>query len=151
MKTLVVGIGSTILGDDGVGVLAARKFRALQPEGDVDILELGTGGLALLEYLEGYDRLILIDAIVTGAAPGTVIELRGEDMAGTLHLGAGHEADLPEILALARKLAKRMPADIMVIAVEAADIATFSETLTPEVEKAIPEVLDRVFRRISVR
>ena len=145
MKTLVAGIGSTIRGDDGVGVRAAREFKARSPEG-VDVIELGTAGLSLLDFVEGFDRLVVIDAIVTGAPPGTVTELTGEEVAKAVHLGIGHEADLPTALSLGQKLSRHMPTDVTVVAVEAGDITTFSEHLTPEVASAIPDVLSRVER-----
>lgn len=148
MKTLVVGIGSTIRGDDGVGVQAVRQFKARCPE-SVEVIELGTAGLSLLDFVEGFDRLVIIDAILTGAAPGTVHELTGEEVAKTVHLGVGHEADLPTALSLGQKLSRHMPADVVVVAVEAADTTTFSEELTPEVAFAIPEVLERVERIVG--
>ncbi len=145
MKTLVVGIGSTIRRDDGVGVRAARRFKA-RSSNSVDVIELGTAGLSLLDFVEGFDRLVVIDAIVTGAPPGTVYQLTGEEVTKTVHLGIGHEADLPTALSLGRKLSRRMPADVVVVAVEAADITTFSEELTPEVASAMPEVQARLER-----
>jgi hydrogenase maturation protease len=150
MKTLVAGIGSTIRGDDGVGVRAARQLKARLPNGRFDVIELGTAGLTLLDSVEGYDRLILLDAIVTGAPPGTVHELTGKQIAASAHLGTGHEADLPTTLALGRKLSKYMPADVIVLAVEAGDLNGFSEDLTPEVGAAIPEVLARVMELVEV-
>jgi len=106
----------------------------------VDFAEIGTGGLGLLDSVPGYDRLILVDAIVTGASPGAVHELRGSDIARASHLGAGHDADLPTVLALGEKLAgESMPRDVIVIAVEAADVVTVSTQLTPEVEAAVPK------------
>ncbi len=148
MRTLVVGLGSVILADDGVGMHAARCVaEAVQADGlsGVDVLELGTAGLSLLASLEGYDRLILLDAIVTGAAPGTIHELSEADVAKTAHLGAGHEADLPTALAFGRRaLGAGMPEDVVVIAVEAEDLTTFSEAPTPAVAAAIPEVVARV-------
>jgi hydrogenase maturation protease len=146
MKTLVAGIGSTIRGDDGVGVRAARQLKARLPNGGFDVIELGTAGLTLLDSVEGYDRLILLDAIVTGAPPGTVHELKGKDVAASAHLGAGHESDLPTTLALGRKLSKHMPADVTVLAIEVENLNSFSEHLTPDVEAAIPEVLAKVAR-----
>ena len=146
MKTLVAGIGSTIRRDDGVGVEAARQFKARCSNGQVDVIELGTAGLTLLDHVEGYDRLILLDAIVSGAPPGTVHELTGNEVALSAHLGAGHETDLPTTLALGRKLSKHMPEDVVVLAVEASDLTSFSEDLTPEVEAAIPKVLERLQR-----
>jgi len=144
-QTLVVGIGSPIRGDDGVGVHAARRLRAGSLPPDVDVIELGTAGLALLDLVAGYDRLILLDARVSGAPPGTVAVFSGDDVARAAHLGAGHEADLPTVLALGRKLAGgRMPEEVHVVTVEAQDVGTFSEQLSPRVEAAIPEVLSTV-------
>lgn len=150
VRTLVVGIGSPILGDDGVGVHAARRMRERGTPDDVEVVELGTAGLALLELVEGYDRLIVLDAIVTGAAPGTLHTLVGEEVARAAHLGPGHEADLPTTLALGRRLAgARMPREVVVLAVEAADLHTFREELTPEVELAIPGLLAEIERRLA--
>jgi hydrogenase maturation protease len=151
VKTLVVGIGSTIRGDDGVGVIAARRFQESFPNRDkgIDVIELGTAGLTLLDSVEGYDRLILLDAIVTGASPGTVHELTGKQVAASAHLGAGHEADLPTTLALGRKLSKHMPEDVIVFAIEARDLHRFSEHLTHEVEAAVGHVVARVRRFID--
>jgi hydrogenase maturation protease len=144
MRTLVAGIGSSILGDDGVGIHAVRQLEARATNLSFDIIELGTAGLTLLDSVEGYDNLVIIDAIVTGAPPGTIHELTGDELASSTHLGAGHEADLPTTLALGRKLSKHMPADVRVIAVEAGNLDDFSEHLSPEVKAAIPKVLARV-------
>ncbi len=150
MKTLVVGIGSTIRGDDGVGVHAVRRLKRRDALPDVDIIELGTGGLALLDFVEGYDRLIVLDAIASGAPPGTVHLLSGEDVARATHLGVGHEADLPTTLALGRKLGDRqMPENVVVVAVEASDIHTFSEQLTPGVKAAVERAVAEVARLLG--
>jgi len=145
VKTLVAGVGNLILRDDGVGVRAARLLKARPLSEDVDVIEAGTAGLGLLDGIEGHDRLIVLDAMVSGAPPGTVCVLEGEAVARAAHLGPDHEADLPTTLALGRKLlGKHMPVEIIVVAVEAADLTTFSEHLTPEVEAALPEVVARV-------
>jgi hydrogenase maturation protease len=145
VRTLVVGIGSTIRGDDGVGVHAARQLKLRDALPDVDIIELGTAGLALLDFVEGYDRLIVLDAITSGASPGTVNVLTGNDVARAAHLGVGHEADLPTTLALGRRLARRqIPKEVVVVAVEASDLHSFSERLTPAVEAAIEPALAEV-------
>ncbi len=148
MKILVVGIGSTILGDDGVGVHAARVVRDRMmavSQIDVDVVELGTAGLALLDLVEGYDQLIVLDAIVTGAAPGTVHLLEGKDVARAAHLGAGHDADLPATLAMGEKLLPgQMPQKVIVIAVEALHLTDFSEQLSEAVKGGIGEVVRAV-------
>ena len=148
MTTLVVGIGSTILADDGVGVHAARAVGEAIRErnlADVHVLELGTAGLALLDAMAGYERLILLDAIVTGQAPGTIHELDADEVEGVVHLGAGHEADLPTVLAMGRRaLGEHMPSAVRIVAIEAKQLTDFSESMTPEVEAAMPEVVERV-------
>ncbi len=111
------------------------------------MIELGTAGLSLLDSVRGYDRLIIIDAIVTGAEPGTVHVLDGVDVARAFHLGPGHDADLPTVLALGEKLAAdQMPRDVTVVAVEASDVITVSTHLTPAVEDAVPAAAARVER-----
>jgi hydrogenase maturation protease len=107
---------------------------------NVDIIEVGTAGLSILDFVRGYDRLVFVDAIVGGAKPGTVHELRGAEVARASHLGPGHDADLPTVLALGEKLAgERMPDEVIVVAVEACDVATVSTNLTPEVRAAVAD------------
>lgn len=146
MKTLIAGIGSPILGDDGVGIAAVRQCEELFCHNEaVDVVELGTAGLSLLDIVGGYNRLILLDAMISGSSPGTVHILDETELTGTVHLGAGHEADLITTLALGRKLAAApLPEDIHIVAVEVNDIAAFSESLSPEVQAAIPNVLAAV-------
>ena len=122
--------------------------RALQPQmtsAHVDVAEVGTGGVGLLDSVRGYDRLILVDAIVTGAAPGTLHLLEGSDVARASHLGPGHDADLPTVLALGKQLMGRnMPKDVVVVAIEASDVVSVSTDLTPEVEAAISGAVARI-------
>ncbi len=139
MTTVVVGVGSTILADDGVGVRVVEALRAGGLPRGVDAVEVGTAGLGLLDLVAGYERLIVVDAMVTGAAPGTVVVLRGHDVARAHHLRSTHDADLPTTLALGRELGGReMPGEVTVVGVEAADLTRFSEQLTPPVAAAVP-------------
>jgi hydrogenase maturation protease len=143
--TLVVGIGSPIRGDDGVGLRVVQHLQAGGLPPGVEALELGTGGLALLDVLAGHDHLVIVDAIVSGAAPGTVMVLTGQDVARTAHLGEGHEADLPTVLELSRRgLGADMPAEVVVVAIEAGDVLSITEELTPAVAAAVDEAAERV-------
>ena len=67
MKTLVLGIGNTIRGDDGVGVHVARELAGQVRDYDIEVKDVSFDGLNLLEIIMGYDKLIVIDAIMTGA------------------------------------------------------------------------------------
>jgi len=71
-KTLVLGLGNVILGDEGVGVHVARALQQNALPEDVECLDGGTGGFVLLEPLQNADRIVLIDAAADGNPPGTV-------------------------------------------------------------------------------
>ena len=145
MNTIIVGIGSEILCDDGVGIHVIRQLRLQPIAASVNMIELGTAGLSILDTVKGFERLIVIDAIQTGAKPGTIHILTGDDIARATHLGPSHEADLPTVLALGRVLGSDViPSDVVVFAIEAEDISTFSEELTPAVAEAVPNVVEKI-------
>lgn len=99
-RILVLALGNDLLGDDGVGLEAARQI-AGQVDGSVDVVETGEAGLALLELMEGYERALLIDSVVTGRyPPGTVIEFSPEDFRKVV-APSPHYAGLPEVMEMA--------------------------------------------------
>ncbi len=71
-KTLVLGLGNVIMGDEGVGVHVVRALEKHALPAGVECLDGGTGGFILLEPLQNADRVILIDAAADGNPPGTV-------------------------------------------------------------------------------
>lgn len=135
-KTLLLALGNDILGDDGVGFAAARALEArFAPE--VDFVLSSEAGLALLELMEGYERALLLDAVVTGRAPvGTVHELDPDDFREVL-APSPHYAGLPEVLALAERLGIDFPRELRVIALEVEDPYEIREGLTAGVADAL--------------
>jgi hydrogenase maturation protease len=84
VKTLVLGIGNDILGDDGVGIHIARETARRISDADVTVEETGAGGLSLLEHIRGYRRLIIADAILTeNTEVGKIHRLTLKDLAQT--------------------------------------------------------------------
>ncbi len=78
-KLLILGLGNVICGDDGLGVVAAERLRrGWEIPPDVEVLDGGTLGLALLAHVTGADDLILLDAIAADAPPGTLVRLDGD-------------------------------------------------------------------------
>jgi hydrogenase maturation protease len=146
MKTLVLGIGNSLRSDDGIGIHVVESLREENLREGVNIRE-GLSGLDILGAIAGYERVIMIDAIKCGGEPGTVYKFSVGDLHAqqTLHAFSTHDVDIPTMLKLGRDLYPgKMPEDIVIIAVEAEDIETFSETCTPKVEKAIQEVVHLV-------
>lgn len=145
MNTLVIGLGNPILGDDGVGWRVAQE---LQNHGnlpsDVDITYLALGGISLMEELIGYERAIIIDAIVTHQAPiGTVSRFSIDDLTDPFfgHLSSSHDTSLQNALQIGRDLGAQLPSEIIVVAIESQNVYDFSEELSAQVSAAIPEAV----------
>ena len=103
MAALVLGLGNTIMSDDGFGVRVVEALSArYRFRGDVGLLDGGTLGLDLLPRLEGIDRLLIVDALEMHAPPGAVFRLAGEEvpraLAGKLSV---HQLGVQDLLALA--------------------------------------------------
>lgn len=103
MSVLVLGIGNLVMSDDGIGVrvvqLLTERYRF--PAG-VTILDGGTLGLDLLPRLEGVARLLVVDAVETGQAPGTLVRLAGDDVPIVLETKLSpHQMGLKDLLAVA--------------------------------------------------
>jgi hydrogenase maturation protease len=150
MRALVLGIGNPILSDDGVGIRVAREVEQNLNDPHVTVSETSAAGLSLLDSMLGYDKVIVVDAIQTkeGKA-GQVYRMKPEDFSSAKRLSSPHQINLVTALELGKMLNLTMPREISVFAVEAKDIATFSEKCTPEVEKAIPEVVKMVLEDLA--
>jgi hydrogenase maturation protease len=145
MRTLVLGIGSPIMTDDAVGLKVAEGVRSLGLE-EVDVQDHSTSGLDIIEIVLDYDRVIVVDAILTGRmSPGEHRLMTTKDFKHTLTLGSPHEINIFTAIEIGRRVHPgRMPSEIVLIAVEVADVVTVSEEMTPEVEEAIPGLVEKV-------
>ena len=140
---LLLALGNDLLGDDGVGLLAARAVRE-EFSGQVDVVESGEAGLALVEMLEGYEKAILLDAIVTGKyPPGEVIEFKPEDFSKVI-APSPHYAGLPEVLEMARRLQIDFPSELKILALEVENPYEFNTELTVDVAAALPDYIKRI-------
>ena len=143
MKTLIIGLGNPILTDDGIGIEVARSVSCrLGDESGVDVTELSIGGLALMETMIGYDKIILIDAMQTkDGSPGMVKRMNLDDLQAistTQHHASPHDANLITALSLGKKLGISLPEDITIFAIEVENVTDFNDHLTPAVAAAVP-------------
>jgi hydrogenase maturation protease len=142
--TLVLGLGNTIMSDDGIGpkVIEQLQQSAGLPEG-VTLLDGGTLGLDLLPFLEGIQRLIIVDAVEVGKPAGTCVRLAGDDVPMALETKLSpHQMGMKDLLAVAR-LMGHLPEEIVLIGVQPACLEMDTE-LTPLVAGAIPTLLAMV-------
>jgi len=149
MKTLVLGIGNPILSDDGAGIRVAQEVGSQLNDPQVSVAETSEAGLRLLDSIVGYDKVIIIDAVQTekGQA-GQIYRMGPEDFSFAKHLSSPHQINLITALELGKMLNLAMPQKITIFAVEAKDVTNFSEKCTPEVEQAIPKLVDMVLEEL---
>lgn len=151
MRTLVIGLGNPLLRDDSVGLRVAAALKALlENRADIEVGEDYRGGLRLMERMVGFERAVVIDAVCSGGDPGTIHRLSPEAVP-TQHSASPHDVNLPTALDLGRQAGAVLPAsqDILIIGVEAVDVTTFGETLTPEVEAAVPLAVQAVLSALE--
>jgi hydrogenase maturation protease len=151
VKTLVLGIGNDILGDDGVGIHIAREAARKISSPDVTVEETGAAGLSLLERIRGYDRLIIADAILTeNTEVGKIHRLTLKDLAKTNDSITPHEAALRTTLEIGNSLFPgEMPADVIIFAVETHSVENIGSEMTPAVRAAVPKVLKMIMAEIE--
>lgn len=144
-RTLVLGVGNTLLGDEGIGVHAVRCLGAEDLPGDVDLLDGGTLSFTLAGRIADAQQLIVIDAGHLGAEPGTVTCFEAEAMDAFLGKSRGrsvHEVSLLDLLAITC-LSGELPERRALIVVEPCSVA-WSDHLSPVVSRTLPAILRRV-------
>jgi hydrogenase maturation protease len=142
---LVIGIGSTLISDDAIGIRVAEEIMKLKLP-DTDVEEASVSGLDLIDMMMDHKRVIVVDAITTGFnSPGTVTVLRPDDFSSTVHGTNPHETNVPTALELGRTLEpERFPKEIIFVAIEAANTVDISEEMTPAVQAALPKAVGKV-------
>lgn len=145
--TLVLGIGNLLMGDEGVGVHALRAFEQEPWPESVTLLDGGTGGFHLLEYLSDYPRIVMIDATLDGAPAGTVSVLRPQYASDFPRSLTAHDIGLRDLIESAALLGP-LP-DITLVTVSITEIASMVTDLSAPVAAAIPVVRDRVARAVG--
>jgi hydrogenase maturation protease len=148
VTVLVLCLGNALRRDDAVALRVADALEA-DPEPGALVRRSAASGLYLLDDMEGFERVVVVDAVRTGThAPGTVLSFALED----LHAPEGpspHAIGLPSALARARAVGAPVPSRIHVVAVEVLDMETVGEGLTAEVAAAVPRGVAEVRRAVG--
>lgn len=141
-KLLVLGLGNDILGDDAIGLVALREIKKRFPR-NVDFVEAAISGFEIMEILEGYGSVLLLDAVVTKAnRPGTIMELSREQFEKVVAISP-HYMGLPEIFRYAETMKMNFPKKIRILAVEIEPPYEIKEGLSEPVRIAVPAYLDK--------
>jgi len=144
---LVIGLGNDHRGDDGSGLVVARALRA-PLEGRARVEECASGGIALLELWKDADHVLVVDAVRSGAAPGTVHRIEAGDgfSPGFHNSTSTHGLSLAEAVALGRGLGC-LPRRLIVYGIEAENV-TMRDGLSTPVAHGVREVTERILQEL---
>lgn len=149
MRTLVLGLGNTIMTDDGIGPKVIECLQQTELlDGEVGLLDGGTLGLDLLPHLEGVGRLIILDAVELDKEPGSLVRLVGDEVPLAIeHKLSPHQMGLKDLLAVAC-LMSCLPEEVILLGVQPASLELGTE-LSPAVAAALPELCKLVMAELA--
>jgi len=157
MKTLVLGLGNELYGDDGVGIHVVRELRKefesakkrRRKPNNIYFEECSLSGLALLEVIVGYDTLLIVDTVKKANPSTGKIHLLKEKDLRYIPGPSPHYISVPQTLEIGRKLRLKVPSKVKVVAVEAKNMYNLGEGLTKEMKKAVPVIAEKVKRVLA--
>jgi hydrogenase maturation protease len=142
MKTLILGIGNPVLGDDAVGIVVANKLKEKNLK-NVDVETANTIGLEIINIISDYDRVFVVDAIKIGnGKAGEIHKFDPENLRQTMRHSV-HDIDLSTMLKTGEKLGIKMP-EIIIYGVEVSSTNRFSEVLSKDVRNAVPKIAEKI-------
>ena len=147
-RILVLGVGNPLLGDEGLGPQAIHELLgaySFPPE--VRLLDGGTAGLSLLSEITAVDKLLVVDAVQTGAAPGTVVSLDGSALNRARRgLMGPHDIGVQELVTTARLHGGATETVLFGIEPEKLELGL---GLSPSVAKSLPKLMGAVIERLA--
>jgi hydrogenase maturation protease len=145
-KTLVLGIGNLLLGDEGIGVIAVQRLGSSGLADQAVFLDGGTGGFELLSLVQDYPHIIIIDAAADGRPPGTVSHLAPRFARDFPRSLTAHDIGMRDLIEAASLLGELPKIDLLTISIEkmqpmTLDISEAVRNALPEIEKKVRELL----------
>ncbi|MEO0254635.1 MAG: hydrogenase maturation protease [candidate division WOR-3 bacterium] len=142
-KYLILGLGNTIRGDDGIGIYLTKflekKFLNL-----ADIISTEEMGLSLIDFLSPYEKAVIIDSIFTGKKDiGEIYIFKQKDF-DSKQIKSNHYIGLPEIYKIAKKLKIPFPKELLIIGISVEDPYTIKPELSENLKKKIPEIITKI-------
>ena len=150
VQTLILGVGNLLMSDEGLGVHVIKQLvRDYQLPEQVQVLDGGTLGMDLLYYLEGTENLLLVDAVETGKAPGTMVRLEGDQVPAFLSIKISpHQLGVPDMLAAA-KLKDVYPQRIVLWGVQP-ELLEIGLDLSPTVASKVKPIIESILTQLQV-
>ncbi|MFO1495503.1 MAG: HyaD/HybD family hydrogenase maturation endopeptidase [Lysobacterales bacterium] len=142
-RVLLLGVGNLLWADEGFGVRCIEAFdAAYELPAEVELMDGGTQGLYLVHHIGAAERVIVFDAVDFGAAPGTLMVVRDDDVPRFIASSkmSLHQAGVSDVLACADLLGRK-PAQITVIGAQPVELEDYGGSLTPTIRALLPRAL----------
>jgi hydrogenase maturation protease len=148
MDILILGIGNVLMGDEGIGVCAINYLEKHTLPSNVRLLDGGTGGFHLLEYLQGYKKIIMIDATMDGSEPGTLKVIKPRFSTDFPKALSAHDIGLKDLVESAALLGS-LP-EIHLITITISKIQPMTMDLSPEISATLPLIHKKVNEILAI-
>lgn len=145
-KILILGIGNYLMGDEGLGVHFVQRLEKERLLFDVDFLDGGTSGFLMMEYLESYPMVIMIDATLDAFPPGTIRMIEPKFAKDFPKAMSTHEIGLKDLVESLSMLNKMPKIFLFVVSVE--DVANLHVGLSEEVERVFPILKTMIIKKL---
>jgi len=150
-KTLILGIGNTLLSDDGIGSRLTEDLTELLDPELFDFTTTLICSMETLHLIRDYEKLIILDGQRTrNGKPGEISIYNSQTYSGTLHLDNFHDVAFRDLIFLGKKLEMNLPEEIHIIAFEIKEDQIFNNELSPTLQKLYPEILTKTRKTIAI-
>jgi len=146
-KILILGIGNTLMGDEGIGVSVVRELEKIVLPKTVELLDGGTGSFLLLEPMQNAEKVILIDATIDGSRAGTIRRLQPKFSTDYPKTLTAHDIGLKDLIDTFYLLGKSP--DVTLFAVSISDLQDMTTEISPELSAIVPQVARMVLEEAA--
>jgi hydrogenase maturation protease len=148
-KILVAGVGNLLFSDEGVGVHVVRELSKISLPEEVELADVGTATFELTRLMDGKDKVVIVDAILTDDAPGTIYRLTPDDLKSRKKRLAASLHQFGVLEALQCRTADLSRPQVVILAVVPKDYYTLATDLTPELESRLGSIVSEVLNEIN--
>jgi len=146
---LILGLGNEVLGDESLGIDLVKELEIQDNYPLTDYHYSYIGGLELLELIQGYSRLVIVDTIVSEDESEGRVSVMNTDDGDTLHLSSPHDMSFITALAMGRKLGLSMPDQIMIIAIGIVPDLTINSSLSTNIQARFEGILSETRNHVE--
>ncbi|RLG63321.1 hypothetical protein DRO02_06100 [archaeon] len=150
-RTIIIGIGNPILGDDAAGLHVARILKKMIRGENVTIKESSEGSFDIVEEIIGFDKAIIVDTIQSENLPkGKIVKLTPNNLKENVHLVNLHDIDMMTALKIYEEtMPEKLPREIIIYAITTDRSKAFSEKMSSEVENAVNKLAKTLLKEVS--